>query len=323
MSKSVAVDIRSVSHKYGARQALEQVSFSVKKPEIFALLGPNGGGKSTLFRILSTQMKATAGTAEVMGFDVSRDANQVRRQLGVVFQSPSIDLKLTAEENLHHQGHLYGLRGPDLRARITAALNAVGLGSRTTDRAEKLSGGMQRRVEIAKALLHDPAVLLLDEPSTGLDPGARLEVWDYLSEARDERGITSLLTTHLMDEAEKADRVAIINRGVLVACGTPAELKAAIGGEVLELKTEHPEILKNQIRELIGGNPLVIDAETVRVETPSHAQAAGAKLLLHLLENFPGTIRSSRIGLPTLEDVFIHCTGERYHSQPAETARVA
>ena len=318
-----AVEIRSVSHKYGTRQALDQVSFSVKHPEIFALLGPNGGGKSTLFKILSTQMQASAGTAEVMGHDVVRDPAAVRRHLGVVFQSPSIDKKLTAEENLLHQGHLYGLKGGALTQRISDALAAVGLGARTRDRAEKLSGGMQRRVEIAKALLHDPSVLLLDEPSTGLDPGARMEVWDYLVNARNQRSITSLLTTHLMEEAEKADRVAIIHRGKLVACGTPAELKAAIGGEVVELTTNHPEILRNQIRDLMGGNPLVIDAKTVRVETPRDIEAAGAKLLLHLLEAFPGTVLSSRIGLPTLEDVFIHCTGERYRSDATPEVQAA
>lgn len=323
MSNNIAVDIQSVSHSYGNRQALDQVSFSVKHPEIFALLGPNGGGKSTLFRILSTQMKATAGRALVMGHDVNRQADQVRRHLGVVFQSPSIDVKLSAEENLLHQGHLYGLSGEDLSRRIKLSLEAMGLGNRAKDRTEKYSGGMQRRVEIAKALLHDPSVLLLDEPSTGLDPGARLEMWDYLSSARDHRGITSLLTTHLMEEAEKADRVAIINRGVLVACGTPAELKAAIGGEVLELTTDNPEVLKNKVQELIGGNPVVIDAHTLRVETPKNIEAAGAKLLLHLLETFPGWIRSSRVGMPTLEDVFIHCTGERYVTNDNDPTQAA
>lgn len=323
MSNNCAVDIQSVSHSYGSRQALDGITFSVKHPEIFALLGPNGGGKSTLFRILSTQMKASAGRAYVMGHDVSRDSAQVRRHLGVVFQSPSIDVKLTTEENLLHQGHLYGLQGADLHHRIHTALEAMGIGNRAKDRTEKLSGGMKRRVEIAKALLHDPSVLLLDEPSTGLDPGARLEMWDYLTHARDQRSITSLITTHLMEEAEKADRVAIIHRGVLVACGTPSELKASIGGEVIELTTDHPEILRNQVRDLIGGSPLVMDSNTVRVETPPGVEAAGARLLLHLLESFPGSIRASRIGLPTLEDVFIHCTGERYTSVPSEMGKAA
>lgn len=316
MSSTPAVDIRAVSHMYGARQALDNVSFTVRHPEIFALLGPNGGGKTTLFKILSTQMAPSSGTAKVMGFDVSSEPGSVRAALGVVFQSPSIDKKLTAEENLFHQGHLYGLSGADLRNRVQQAMEAVSLGARGRDRAEKLSGGMQRRVEIAKALLHDPSVLLLDEPSTGLDPTARLEVWNYLTTARDERGITSLLTTHLMEEAEKADRVAIIHQGQLVACGTPAELKAAIGGEVLELSTPYPEVLRDQIRRLIGGEPQVVDDSTVRIETP--VGVPGARLLIQLVEAFPGEIRSSRVGMPTLEDVFIHCTGQRYSINSAE-----
>lgn len=322
MTITAAVDIRSISHRYEAHQALDQISFSVRQPEIFALLGPNGGGKSTLFKILSTQMAPSAGGASVIGFDVGREAAEVRRHLGVVFQSPSIDRKLTAEENLLHQGHLYGLKGRDLEERIRRAMEAVGLGARARDRAEKLSGGMQRRVEIAKALLHDPSVLLLDEPSTGLDPSARLEVWDYLMSARDEQGITSLLTTHLMEEADKADRVAILHHGTLVACGTPAELKASVGGEVLELTTEHPEVLRNQIRDALGEEPQVVDASTARVETPRGTDISGAKLLIHLVEAFPGTITSSRVGMPTLEDVFIHCTGERYSANVTERETV-
>lgn len=318
MTGKIAVEISSLTHRYGARVALDQVSFSVRQPEIFALLGPNGGGKSTLFRILSTQMLPTAGEAFIMGHNVTTYPAEVRRHLGVVFQSPSIDRKLTAEENLFHQGHLYGLHGKNLRQRVTNALEVVGLGSRVRDRAEKLSGGMQRRVEIAKSLLHNPSILLLDEPSTGLDPTARMEVWEYLVNASNEQGITSLLTTHLMEEAEKADRVAIINRGELVACGTPAELKTAIGGEVLELTTDYPEVLRNQLRELVGGNPMIVDAETVRLETSSTSETSGARLLIKIVEAFPGHIRSSRVGTPTLEDVFVHCTGERYSATSDE-----
>ena len=317
MSQIPAVDIRSISHNYGDRQALNQVTFSVRHPEIFALLGPNGGGKTTLFKILSTQLAPASGTAKIMGQDIRTDAARVRGLLGVVFQAPSIDKKLTAEENLFHQGHLYGLSGKDLRLRITAAMEAVGLGARSRDRIEKLSGGMQRRVEIAKSLLHDPAVLLLDEPSTGLDPSARLDVWNYLTAARDDRRITSLLTTHLMEEAEKADRVAIIHQGHLVACGTPAELKAAIGGEVLELTTDHPAALREQLKARFGGDPLVVDNSTVRLET-APGEASGARLLIQVAEAFPGIIRSSRVGVPTLEDVFVHCTGQRFSVNASE-----
>ncbi len=318
MSVYPAVDIRSITHRYGARQALDQVSFTVRHPEIFALLGPNGGGKTTLFRILSTQMAPTAGSAKIMGHDVVANAAAVRASLGVVFQAPSIDKKLTAEENLFHQGHLYGLRGNDLRLRIRMAMDAVGLGARAKDRVEKLSGGMQRRVEIAKSLLHDPSVLLLDEPSTGLDPAARREVWEYLLNARDNRNVTSLLTTHLMEEADKADRVAIIHQGSLVACGTPAELKAAIGGEILELTTDDPEVLRARTRDLIEIDPQVMDSNTIRIETAHLENIAGAKLLIHLAEAFPGLIRSSRVGSPTLEDVFFHCTGQRYSVNTVE-----
>lgn len=312
MAGQLAIEIQSISHQYGALKALEQVSFSVGRGEVFALLGPNGGGKSTLFRILSTGLHPTAGQARVMGYDVVTQAGKVRPHLGVVFQSPAIDKKLTAEENLLHQGHLYGLRGRELMLRIRTTLEAVGLGVRAKDRAEKLSGGMQRRIEIAKAMLHNPSVLLLDEPTAGLDPTVRREVWDYLLNARDEDGVTSLVATHLMEEAERADRVAIVHQGSLIACGTPAELKAALGGEVLEITTDYPEILRGRISELIGVTPLVIDATTLRIESTQLRGVSATKLLVHLAEAFPGEIRSSRVGVPTLEDVFTHCTGERY-----------
>ena len=225
----------NLSHQYGSRLALSNVNFEVKAGEIFGLLGPNGGGKSTLFRILSTMMAPTGGRAEVAGHDVARDPAAVRRAIGVVFQTQSLDKALTVAENLRAQGHLYGLSGPKLRDRIAQVMERLGLADRRNDIVETLSGGLKRRVEIAKGLLHRPVVLLMDEASTGLDPGARRELWQYVEELRSREGVTILLTTHILDEADRCDRLALLHQGRVVAEGTPAHLRSRIGGDVVVL----------------------------------------------------------------------------------------
>ena len=236
-----AIEVAALGHDYGSRRALDGVTFSVASGQIFGLLGPNGGGKTTLFRILSTLMAPTDGSARVLGLDTVKQSPEVRRKIGVVFQSPSLDGKLTASENLKHQGHLYGLVGAELEERRVKMLRRVGVEDRRNERVDRLSGGLRRRVELAKGMLHQPEVLLLDEPSTGLDPGARRDLWLYLKEIREQDGVTSLVTTHLMEEAERCDRVAILDHGKLVALGTPDELRAEIGGDVVTLGTADPE----------------------------------------------------------------------------------
>ncbi|HUR38220.1 MAG TPA: ABC transporter ATP-binding protein, partial [Planctomycetota bacterium] len=240
----MSVEIDGLTHRYGERLALDGVSFSVRKGEVFGLLGPNGGGKTTLFKILSTALRPTSGSARIEGVDVRDDA--VRRRIGVVFQAPGLDQKLTVAENLLHQGHLYGLRGAALRRRIDEELGRFKLSDRARDRVEKLSGGLQRRVELAKALLHQPEILLLDEPSTGLDPGARRDLWDAL---RSLKGVTVLLTTHLLEEAERCDRLAILHKGKLVALGAPLDLRGEIGGDVVTIRAKDAEALAAAIRE--------------------------------------------------------------------------
>ncbi len=246
---SAVISVENLVHRYENRTALNGVSFDVRPAELFGLLGPNGSGKTTLFRILSTLMLPTAGRATIMGCDAAQDPARLRRQIGVVFQAQSVDIKLTAYENLWHQGHLYGLRGPALKKRIHEILSRVGLADRAKELVETFSGGMQRRIELAKGLLHHPGVLLLDEPTTGLDPGARRDLWQYLQTLRDEEQVSVLVTTHLMEEAERCDRLAIMSEGNLVALGTPAELKSEIGGDVVLLDAAHDAgVLAERIR---------------------------------------------------------------------------
>lgn len=300
-------------HRYGDRIALNGASFDVQAAELFGLLGPNGSGKTTLFRILSTLMVPVGGHAMILGHNVAKEPTQLRREIGVVFQAQSIDLKLTAAENLRHQGHLYGLRGAALRKRISEILERVGLSDRAKDKAETFSGGMQRRLELAKGLLHAPRVLLLDEPTTGLDPGARRDVWQYLRILRDEEQVTVLVTTHLMEEAERCDRLAILNEGKLVALGTPGELKQEIGGDVIVLESKNPDPLAGRIRTRFNIDVRLVDGQ-LRIEKDH-----GHRFVTDLVEAFPGEIDSVSIAKPSLEDVFIRRTGHRFWTESSTT----
>lgn len=307
MSGPSIVQLRSLTHAYGERVAVSQVDLAVAPGSVFALLGPNGSGKTTLFKILATLLTPSSGTAEIAGLDVVRGRDNVRRRIGVVFQSPSLDEKLTVAENLSHQGHLYGLKGASLGERRAEVLERFGLEDRAPDRAETLSGGLKRRVELAKALLHRPDVLILDEPSTGLDPAARLALMDHLTSLRDQDGVTTLLTTHLMDEADRADVVAILDQGELVACDSPSALKHSVGGEVLTVQARDPAGLAVKVAERFDIKADSID-DVVRIERDdAHA------FVTDLIEAFPGDVDSVTVGRPTLEDVFIHLTGHRLH----------
>lgn len=311
---SSVISVGDLVHRYENRNALNGVSFDVQPAELFGLLGPNGSGKTTLFRILSTLMVPVGGRAIILGHDAAKDPSQLRREIGVVFQAQSIDVKLTAAENLWHQGHLYGLHGAALRKRIKGMLERVGLSDRAKDKAETFSGGMQRRLELAKGLLHGPRVLLLDEPTTGLDPGARRDVWQYLRILRDEERVTVLVTTHLMEEAERCDRLAILNEGKLVALGTPAELKREIGGDVIVLETKNPNSLAERIRANFKIDVRVVGNQ-VRIEKDH-----GHRFVTDLVEAFPGEIDAVSIAKPSLEDVFIKRTGHRFWSEESQSA---
>lgn len=300
------IEVKNLSHTYQTRRALDGVSFSVSCGEIFGLLGPNGSGKTTLFRILSTLMPVTSGTVRVLGHDLTTEVKAVRSLLGVVFQHPGLDDKLTVIENLRHHGHLYGLAGKKLRYRISELLERFGVADRAKERVALLSGGLQRRVEIAKAMLHSPRVLLLDEPTSGLDVAARRQLNDYLGALADTENILILLTTHLLDDAEVCNRVGVLDAGKLVALGEPDELKAQVSGDVILIECIDNEVLCTEITERFGVSP-VLTENLLRVECER-----GHEFVRDLVAAFPDEIQSVRFGRPTLEDVFIKLTGNPF-----------
>ncbi|MCC7348992.1 MAG: ATP-binding cassette domain-containing protein [Phycisphaerales bacterium] len=309
MGQSV-VEIEHLTHAYGEHVAVRDLSLAVRQGEIFGFLGPNGSGKTTLFRILCTLIRPSQDqpptSVRILGMDLLKQRESIRQQIGVVFQYPSLDKQLTADENLRHHGHLYGIRGAELNRRMERLLSRLKLIDRRHEKVGNFSGGMRRRVELAKGLLNQPRVLLLDEPSTGLDPGARIDLWHYLQEIQAQDGVTILMTTHLMDEADKCGRLAIMEKGSLVACDSPATLKSTLGGDVITLCTTDPTRAREMIQRKFDINPEPVD-QTLRIQ-----RERGHEFIPALIGALPGLVESVSVGKPTLEDVFIHFTGHRF-----------
>ena len=327
-----AITLDRLTHRYGRsrgaggeagggeRTALDQVSFEVAVGEVFGVLGPNGSGKSTLFAILATLLRPTDGRASVFGFDTATEPHQVRHRIGVVFQTPSLDLKLTARENMIHQGHLYGLCGRALRQRADELLERFDLAKRSDELVERFSGGMRRRLELAKAVLHRPALLLLDEPAAGLDPASRRELWIMLDQLRAQTNMTVALTTHLMDQANRCDRVAILNAGHLIGLDRPAALVQRIGGDVVTIEPADPDTAQ-ELRKLVEQRfgPWAPGAAPQVTGNRIHLQKrGGGALVAQLTSALPERIGRVTVGPPTLEDVFLQLTGLSLPDQPSQ-----
>lgn len=296
---NVAVSAESVSSAH----ALRQLSFAIESPSMVALLGPNGSGKSTLFRILTTILGPQKGSAIVCDRDVATDPMGVREQIGIVFQESSLDLHLTVQENLSFSGQLYGMAGSRLRDRISRVCQLLGLEPRLDQLTKTLSGGLRRRVEVARALLHEPRLLLLDEPSTGLDPQGRLELWAHLQRLHRQEGVAVLAVTHFLDEAELCDRILILHQGQLATDGSPQTLREELGGEVVEIVTGHAEELAAHLAPKAGLHVARV-GDVVRVECPH-----GASLIAQITQSHGEWIEELRMRRPSLADVYFHATG--------------
>ncbi len=317
---SGSADVIAVEHltrTFGTLTAVDDVSFAVRQGEIFGFLGPNGAGKTTTINVLCTLLKPTSGSVRVGGFDVLRQRNEVRRSIGLVFQEPALDLKLTAEENVYLHARLYGVGTAVYRRRLEEVLRLVELWDRRRDRVETYSGGMKRRLEIARGLVHHPRVLFLDEPTLGLDPQTRNHLWTYILRLKAEHRMTIFLTTHYMNEAEYCDRICIIDPGRIVTLDTPARLKQGVGGDVITLRSGAPrEALIGELRDRLGLTA-VADGDAVRVET-----AEAARQVPEIVRSLSLPIESIEVHRPTLEDVFLNLTGHAIRDEQSATERV-
>jgi ABC-2 type transport system ATP-binding protein len=303
-----AVEVHDLTKRYGDLVAVDGIDFSVAQGEIFAFLGPNGAGKSTTIKMLCTLAHPTSGRAMVAGFDVATQAKSVRRHIGLVFQEQTLDDQLTAEENLRFHAVLYGVPHDQVDARITRVLELVALSDRRKDLVSTYSGGMARRLEIARGMLHTPTVLFLDEPTVGLDPQTRALIWEDIQRLRREEGVTIFLTTHYMDEAEYAERIAIIDRGSIIACDTPDVLKASVGTDTVEVETADDDAALASL-ELAG-------YKVERTESGLTAFVADEEAAVGPIVAAAGvSVRTVRAHRPTLDDVFLHFTGREIREQ--------
>jgi ABC-2 type transport system ATP-binding protein len=302
---SNAIEVIELSKRFGDFTAVDGISFEVPPGEIFGFLGPNGAGKTTTISMLCTLLRPTSGRALIAGHDAAREPAAVRREIGIVFQDTTLDDRLTAGENLMFHGEIYGMTKADIESRSADMLQRVGLSDRARDRVLSYSGGMKRRLEIARGLMHSPTALFLDEPTVGLDPQSRRGLWGYAQTLRDTEGVTIFLTTHYMDEAEACDRIAIIDHGQIIALDTPAGLKSQLGGDVVTAAASDNETLANEIRERFEVEPRV-ENESVEFRVDR-----GDQFVPMLFSRLNTPIETVSIRRPTLDDVFVALTGHQ------------
>jgi len=305
------IEVEELSRNFGQLVAVDKVSFQVAEGEIFGFLGPNGAGKTTTINMLCTLLKPTKGRATVNGYDVVRQRSEVRRSIGLVFQDPTLDEYLTAEQNLRFHAYAYKIPKKVREKRISEVLELVELSDRRQSKVRTFSGGMKRRLELARGLLHSPRVLFLDEPTLGLDPQTRRHIWDYILALRQQSNLTIFLTTHYMDEAENSDRITIIDHGHIIALDTPDRLKDALGGDVVTLKAEDNDAAVLELKEKYGLSPIIQNG-TITFTIPQ-----GEKFLPKLMANFQSRLISIGIRRPTLDDVFLKLTGRAIREEEA------
>ena len=306
------ITVRGLVKRFGAVEAVKGIDLDVHRGEIFGFLGPNGAGKSTTISVLCTLAEATEGTALVAGIDVRRHPQQVRSRIGLVFQDPALDGQLTARENLFFHAMAYGIPRQERRQRIQAAFEMVDLADRADSAVSTYSGGMKRRLEIARGVLHHPEVLFLDEPTIGLDPQTRAKVWEHLREVRARTGTTIFMTTHYMEEAEWCDRIAIIDHGRIVALGTPDQLKDQVGGDVVVITTADDARAAEQIEAVLGARATA-DGGALRVEV-----ADGPEFVPKLVRALDVEIRTVTVRRPSLDDVFLNLTGRAIRDEEVD-----
>jgi ABC-2 type transport system ATP-binding protein len=314
-----AITVTAITKKFGGITAVDEVSFEVSKGEFFGFLGPNGAGKTTLIRMLTTLLRPTAGKAFVSGFDVSKDPSEVRRHIGVVPQAMTSDLDLSGYENMDLYGRFYGIRAAERKDRIAYLLDKVGLAARAKDLVATYSGGMRRRLEVARVLVHRPRLLFLDEPTIGLDPQSRRVVWDFLEKLTGGDSMTIFLTTHYMEEAEAlCGRVAIIDSGKIIALGSPDELKSQIpGNDIISLTLENfSEDMTAIIEKLPFVHRVKTEDNSMRVYVDSGAK--NLPVLIDEVRAAGGSVLSATIHEQSLEDVFIHYTGKSIREEEAK-----